>query len=188
MKKIAIVSNNPKQPNMSEFVDGCDEVIRFSRCATYGENTGSKITTWVTRSLCHHTECTFGVYKSEMSQPISCASKAYIVHGFPEYNAYGQIIGQEIVKYDTQPVSQLRPLDGIECIPINARGVTLLHPGYNPTLGFMFLWNILANQWFVDDKIYLVGFDFVGIDAPHKADWEQRHVQEWVKRDWFQRI
>jgi len=186
MKRIAIVSNNPRQSNTASFVDSCDEVIRFSNCVTHEGFTGNKITAWVTRSRCNHTNSIYSLYAGIMKRAVSHVNVAFITHGFPEYSGDGKLIGPEIVPYDTFPVQQLCSLDTIRCIPINARGLTLLHPGLNPTVGFVFLWNILHQQWFKNYEIHLIGWDFVGIDDPHKIAWEEQITRTWIKHGYFQ--
>ncbi len=184
---VAIVSNNPGQKNTASFVDSCDEVIRFSNCVTYGDATGSKITSWVTRSRCNHTNAIYSQCSRTMKHAVPLAKVAFIAHSFPEYSGDGKLIGPEIVPYDTFPVEQLCPTNNKQCVPINARVITLLHPGLNPTLGFIFLCHILRQQLFVNDKVHLIGWNFVGIDDPHKIDWEAQLTNLWIEQGYFLR-
>lgn len=185
MKRIAVVSNNPHQVFSADFVDSCDEVMRFSNCVTYGGATGKKITGWVTRSRCNHTHGIYQLHAQIMRRAVSRASVALIAHGFPEYAGDGKLIGPEIVPYDEFPAKQLNP--DISCVRMNARGLTAVHPGYNPTLGFILLWHVLHSNWFAHDELYLIGWNFQGIDDPHHIDWEEQVTRSWLERGYFKR-
>jgi len=169
-----------------QFIDSCDEVIRFSCCYGLGGRNGIKTTRWVTRSYCIHTARPgypfwWGGEPKEILKSLSTISTAYVTYGFAEWN----IENGEPVKYDQHIVSNLLCIDNISCIPLNMKDLACLHPNRNPTNGLMFLWEILRSQLFIDYEIFLVGFNFDEICSTHNPDWEQPIIQRWIKHGYF---
>jgi hypothetical protein len=152
---------------------------------TYGGATGEKITGWVTRSRCNHTKGIYQLHHPMMHLAVPRATLGFVAHGFPEYDGGGNLIGPEIVPYDDFPATQLNL--GLKCVRMNARGLTVLHPGHNPTLGFIFLWHVLHVEWLSEYEVHLVGWDFQGIDDPHHIDWEEKVTRDWLERSYFKR-
>ncbi len=183
MRKVAIISNYQEPQDDRDFIDGCDEVLRFSHCIGIGDNTGTKTTGWITRSHCSYTKMHYAKHGHLLRRMLLDVSTTYIVHGC--YDSFDFI---NTVPYDERVVSQFR--DDMTCVSVPIGDLLYLHPSRNPTIGLMFLLWVLRSQIFANDKVFLMGFDFTDIPSTdkHSTAWEKSVVDKWVEHGYFHRL
>ncbi len=187
MPSVAFVSNRPRETDVSEQIDACDEVVRFSACEGYGKTTGSKATIWVTRTdRSIRGPGVLAANKEVLDQVLPKIHTAYILHGFYNHE-------RAQMRYDISNLCTQYPFMFARSRPLDAGPVAVIHPQGHPTAGLVFLQHVLLHDVFPGWMRHLVGFAFdrevgTGVPGSHHPLWEKAIVDGWVEQGLFTQI
>lgn len=191
-KRVAIIGNSPQQKSIAKWVNNSDIVVRFSFARGYGGRTGTKTTHWVSRTWGPFMENMAREKHNHLQTVLSTVETAFVIYGFG-----GQLKDHPTFycPFSKLVVETITPRHGqIKYVPIDAKPAVLLHPGMRPTAGLIFLWHILAHDYWEKDThdIYITGFDFPtnrssDIAGWHRPAWEGAQVKMWVQNDYLKR-